>query len=240
MANAGQIADLITQGVQGPTGDQDFSLVQGRIVSWDRLTGLNTVEVNGAFLTNVSALHTGIPTWFNAGDSVQLVRKQSRYFILGKVASPGNTAGSSVQFQTVGATIPNQGDTGGAWIAGDGLGPNLDVYLGSSRAVLILWGANVQTRQTTVDIGWAISGATTLAPAAFNNTTVGRDMGNPTPGTGGTIAIERYTVSGSYVMGPGAGLNAGLNTFSMRFKVGANASGATANISARTLTLIPL
>lgn len=238
MANAAQIADLITQGVQGPTGDQDFSLVQGRIVSWDRLTGLNTVELNGGFITNVSALHSGIPSWFNPGDSVQLVRKQSRYFILGKVASPGGTAGSSVQFRTRGgsSTINN---TAGAWVdVPSSGGPlSLDVYVSSSRAVLILWGADITCNNSSGELGWAVSGATTLAPGAFNNTSVKNSANS---GAAAASTAVGTTVTGSYVLGPGAGLNAGLNTFTMKARVAVFGTGVSADFGNVTLTLIPL
>ena len=238
MTIAGQIADLITPGIVGGIGDQDFSLVQGRVVSWDRLTGLNTVEVNGGFITNVSALHSGIPTWFNAGDSVQLVRKQSRYFILGKVASPGGTAGSSVQFRTRtdSSTINN---TSGAWVdlPSTGGALSLDVYVSSSRAVLVLWGADISCNNSIGEVGWAISGATTLAPGSYNNTTV-KNSANSGAATSSTATS--VTCTGSYVMGPGVGLNAGLNTFTLKAKVGIFGTGVSASFGNQTLTLIPL
>lgn len=236
MANAAQIADLITQGVQGPTGDQDFSLVQGRIVSWNRLTGLNTVELNGGFITNVSALHSGIPTWFNPGDSVQLVRKQSRYFILGKVASPGGTAGSSVQFGTrTGLNTIN--NTSGSWVDLPTSPLSQDVYISSSRAVLILWGADIDTNNSMGELGWAVSGATTLNPGSFNNTTV-KLSANSGAATASTAVSA--TVTGSYVMGPGVGLNAGLNTFTLKARVSVFGTGVNAGFGNVTLTLIPL
>lgn len=236
MANAGQIADLITQGVQGPTGDQDFALVQGRIVSWDRLTGLNTVEVNGAFLTNVSALHSGVPTWFNAGDSVQLIRKQSRYFILGKVASPGGTAGSSVQFRTWAGQ--NTITTTGTWVDVPSSGTaSLDVYVTSSRAVLILWGCDIDCNNSRGELSWQISGATTLSPGAFNNTIL-KNQANS--GSAAQSTAIGTTVTGSYVIGPGAGLNAGLNTFTLKARVTLFGTGVNAAFGNSTLTLIPL
>lgn len=236
VATPGSIADLITPGIQGGTGDQDFSLVQGRVVSWDRLSGANTIELNGGYVTNVSVLHAGIPTWFNPGDSVQLVRKQSRYFILGKVASPGGTAGSSVQFGTrTGLNTIN--NTAGAWVDLPTSPLSVNVYVSSSRAVLILWGADIDCNNSFGELGWAVSGATTMSPGAFNNTTV-KSSANSGAATSSTATSN--TITGTYVLGPGAGLNAGLNTFTLKARVGIFGTGVSANFGNVTLTLIPL
>jgi len=41
-------------------------------------------------------------------------------------------------------------------------------------------------------------------------------------------------------MGPGVGLNAGLNTFTLKAKVGIFGTGVNASFGNQTLTLIPL
>jgi hypothetical protein len=103
MATAYEIADLLTQGLQGPTGADDSGWHVGQILTWSSTTGLNSVRINGATLTNLKALTPSIGTEYAPGQTVLIVRKQTQYFILGPVTTPG----------AVGSTPPTQVDGSG-------------------------------------------------------------------------------------------------------------------------------
>lgn len=143
MATAYEIADLLTQGMQGPTGPDDSGWHVGKILTWSSATGLNSVLVNGVPLTNLKALTPSIGTEYAPGQTVLIVRKQTQYFILGPVTTPG----------AVGSTPPTQVDgTGGlmtpaaganVWRDLDGgasLSPSFTVLLAPFQRCLFMWG----------------------------------------------------------------------------------------------------
>lgn len=141
MATAYEIADLLTQGLQGPTGADDSGWHVGKIISWSSSTGLNSVLVNGATLTNLKALTPSIGTEYAPGQTVLIVRKQTQYFILGPVTTPGS----------IGSTPPTQVDASGGNLSGtanvwkdlDGgaaLSPTMNVKLGPYQRCLFMFG----------------------------------------------------------------------------------------------------
>src|SRR6476620_380392 len=143
MATAAEIADLITAGVMGPQGSDDSGWHLGLILSWDSSTGLNSVRINNATLTNLKALTPSLGTEYHAGQTVLVVRKQTPYFILGPVQTPG----------AVGSTPPKQADgdggtfsgTTGTWRdldAGASVIPSFTVTLGQFQRCLFMWGAS--------------------------------------------------------------------------------------------------
>lgn len=237
MSTAMEIAQLLTQGSQGPTGGEDIALHTGVIKSWDKLTGLNVVTINGVDITNIKALQGGVAAQYSVGDAVIIVRKQTQYFIMGKVAVPGGAAGSSPVGNTT-ANLVSQGDTAGAWVDLTGsVGPTVSTYIGSNRAALILWGFDYAGFQSTAEMGWEISGANTRAPGFVNNTSVKTGF---TSSVAPTTTMYN-TVGGSYLMGNTVLLAPGLTTFTAKYRVAIGTPGPTqCNISSRTLTVIPL
>jgi hypothetical protein len=180
MATAYEIADLLTQGLQGPTGADDSGWHVGQIISWSSTTGLNSVRINGATLTNLKALTPSIGTEYAPGQTVLIVRKQTQYFILGPVTTPGS----------VGSTPPTQIDAGGGTISGtagtwrdlDGgasLSPSFTVKLGPLQRCLLMWGASYVRAW-----GCGVEGSITLTSPGGGNI-----LANP----GGTLG-QKYTV----------------------------------------------
>lgn len=140
MATAAEIADLITAGMQGPTGPDDSGWHVGKIITWSASTGLNSVLVGNTVLTNLRALAPSVGTEYYPGQSVLIVRKQTQYFILGQVQVPGST----------GSSPPNQVDAAGGTLTGSsaswrdldagGVSPSLNVTLSPYQRVMIMWG----------------------------------------------------------------------------------------------------
>jgi hypothetical protein len=140
MATAAEIADLITQGMQGPTGPDDSGWHVGRIVTWSSSTGLNSVLVNNTLMTNLRALAPSVGTEYYPGQSVLIVRKQTQYFILGQVQVPG----------AAGSTPPTQVDAAGGVLTGSsaswrdldagGSSPAVSVTLAPFQRVLFMFG----------------------------------------------------------------------------------------------------
>lgn len=237
MATASQIADLITTGIRGPIGPEDVALYTGTILSWDTLTGLNSVLINGTAIPNLKSVQPGIAARYSVGDSVIIARKQTQYFILGKVAAPGGAAASAPAGNTS-SPIVNQADTAGAFVDLTGSpGPSVTTYIGSNKACLILWNFKYAGFQSTVEMGFETSGATNLVPGAFTSMTI-------TAGFTTTVAATQtqfQTAAGFYLMGNTVMQAAGLTTFTSKFKVFHGAPGPTqAQISQRSLTVIPL
>src|SRR4051812_33968356 len=98
--NAAEIASLLTAGMAAPSGPGGIAVYTGQIITWDRFSGLNTVLVNGVYLSNLRATQSGIPATYSKNDTVLVVRKSTQYFIWGKVAAPNQGAGSAPAGET--------------------------------------------------------------------------------------------------------------------------------------------
>lgn len=174
MATAAEIADLITAGMQGPTGADDSGWHVGQILTWSSSTGLNSVRIGNSTLTNLKALTPSIGTEYAPGQTVLIVRKQTQYFILGPVTTPG----------AVGSTPPTQLDTAGGSISGtagvwrdlDGgaaLSPTMNLKVAPFQRVLFMWGAgNVRAWGSSVEASIVVTspgGANKLATPGLIN-----------------------------------------------------------------------
>ena len=246
MANAREIAELLTRGVRGPEGPEDAAFHTGTVVSWDNVSGANTININGTIVSNVRTLSAGIGIRFNAGETVVLIRKQSQFFILGKVGSTGGTTGSGI-LSSQGTFITTFG-TGGAWgNPPSGAGPSVNAYIGSSRSALVFFQCNIKCR--VGDTGFAsdvydplclaavsfeVTGASSIPADAWAGQTVLHQAEFYNAGAGRMVAVLT-TVSGSMSLFSGHGLNSGLNTFTMKYK-----TGQTAEFQYPSLTVVPL
>ncbi len=193
--------------------------------------------VNNTALSNLKAVQSGLPARYSVGDTVLIVRKQTQYFVFGKVAAPGGGAGSSPVGNTVGMSV-DQADTAGAWVDLTGsAGPSVSTYIGSNRAALILWGFDYSGFQSSCQMGWDITGANTIGPGSLNNQIVFASL---TSSVAPQYTMSQ-TVGAAYLMGNSVLLNQGLTTFTAKYKVSRGTPGPTqARISSRTLTVIPL
>lgn len=215
MASAAEIADLITQGMQGPTGAEDAAFHTGVIRSWDRQSGTNVVIINGVEISNLKALQGGIGIYYSPGDVVIIIRKQRQYFIMGKVAAPGGAAGSGVQFVT--SNVSNRLNSTTFTDLPSGPGPSISAYIGSARAAIVIWQCSVEANGGLGVIGFQVSGASSIPPGAFTGMTAWHS--NRVFNQSGSMTVStEATVTGAYTIGPGAGLQTGLNTFSLKYR----------------------
>lgn len=237
MASAAEIADLITQGMQGPTGAEDAAFHTGVIRSWDRQSGTNVVIINGVEISNLKALQGGIGIYYSPGDVVIIIRKQRQYFIMGKVAAPGGAAGSGVQFVT--SNVSDHVNNTSYVDLPSGPGPSVSAYIGSSKSAIVIWQCTVSANNAKGQIAFQVSGASSIAPGAFTGMSVWHT--NRTFNQSGSMSVTtEATLTGAYTIGPGAGLQTGLNTFQLKYRTDNFNAGAGADFSQPGLTVIPL
>lgn len=82
---------------------QDWGFRQGTIVAWNVFTGLSTVRVGGATLTDVPFLSQAGQVQYLPGDAVLLIRFKSSWAIVGRYVSPGGNAAIGRYFELTGA-----------------------------------------------------------------------------------------------------------------------------------------
>jgi len=247
MANAAQIADLLTAGMRGPQGAEDSAFYTGVVQTWDRTSGVNTVLVNGTVLSNVRSLQSGLPTWYVANDVVVVMRKQTQYFILGKIAAPTAGAGSGVKTAAASWQDDFASGTDGTWIDNpiSGVGPTVTAYIGTNGACLVWWQCTVkiETQTTTFGnpsiearVGWEVSGASTFSPGQFSGTALFHNVGSTNLANGQKVSIQS-TISGFY---PIFGLNPGSNTWTMKYSTVKGLSTGTISFWQPAIAIIPM
>lgn len=82
----------------------DSKIVQGTILTFSTINGANTVNVNGATLTNVPMLLTGAEVNYAPKDPVLLLLLGNTYMLMGKVASVGSPRFASASIATASAS----------------------------------------------------------------------------------------------------------------------------------------
>lgn len=227
------IAALLVQGFQTQNnGNTDIGMHSGVVQTWDELTGLNSILINGNTFNNLSVLASSAITPFQTGDVVEIMRVQSQYFILGRVRAPGAGAAERIASARVASlqTVPNGGSM--ADLAGSA-GPSVSLYVGSARRVLVIHncevfiGGVVDGGVGTSLQGVAVSGVSTMAA----ETAITNAYGSGTPGMGGSYTATTLVTATN-------GLNQGLNTFTAKYR--ATAGGAqSCQVNNRVLTVIP-
>ncbi|MEC3975081.1 hypothetical protein [Amycolatopsis sp. H20-H5] len=220
--NAADIASLLAAGTAAPTGPEDIATYTGRIVTWDELSGVNTVEVNGVILSNLRVIQSGIGVAYQPDDVVMVVRKQTQYFIWGKVGAPGAGAANQIRSGLVVAE-ESQSDTAGGYVDLPSYGPELrDVYIGSSRRCLVLVKAAVHVTNCTAIANFRVTGASTVSPNAASSAYLGAPEAT-------------MSASSQLLLTAADGLNQGLHTFTMKYRV----DSGTGGFANRVLTVIP-
>jgi hypothetical protein len=221
-----------------PSGGADLAQYQGKILSWDELTGLNSVLVNGAAISNMKVVQSGIGLQYQPGDAVLVGKRMSQWYILGKVAAPGAGAANQIASALVAAS-ESTASTSYADLAT--VGPVVTVYIGSSARCMVtvsstissLANAGTATQQWIGgNASFAVSGASTIAPSS--DFYVGGETWYAT-----ASAPVGFYLGGSRttLLTAARGLNPGLNTFTMKYLALSANPGAT--FFDRTITVIP-
>jgi hypothetical protein len=247
VADNNQIADLLSNAMRTPEGPTDSAFYVGRILQYDTLTGTNVVEVQGNVFGDVRTLSSGIGLRYNSGDSVILIKKQTQWFILGKVGSVGGAAGSGLQ--SVQENFITNFGTSGVWADHPtGAKPVVTANIGSSRTALVFYRCNVKAKagdhnidasaydpQCLVGISFAVSGASTIAPNVWAGQTVLLQVELSNMLGTGKVSGVLTTLAGFMPLTATQGLNPGLNTFTMKYN-----TAQTAEFQIGGITVVPL
>lgn len=210
----------------------DIGWHTGVIQTWDELTGLNTVDIAGTVMNNVLVLSTGAPQAYTPGDVVIVLRLGTQYFVFGKVRQPGYGAGERIASTRLTAEVATSStsyvDLGG---------PEMTVYIGSSRRALVLISVSCAA-ENLPDAGGAafanvaVSGASSIEPMSYVAAYLGLN-----PATDGGSAISGSAASNVLITADD-GLQQGQNTFRLVYANGST-SGGNARFLNRKLTVIP-
>lgn len=237
MASAHDIAALMIAGLTPPSGNGDIGFHQGVVLSWDELSGVNTLAVNNSTISNVKTLQSGVGISYFIGDVVGLLRFQSTYFILGKIGAPGGTGANQIKSAAV-AAFESTGSTSYTNLATGG--PTATATIGSSRRCLVMLSATAiglatASSSTGQYIGgtasFDVSGASTIGAGAYY-------CGGQTwyASTAAPTGIQIATSSVA-LLTSAQGLNPGSNTFTMRYR--SVSSNTVASFADRSITVIP-
>jgi hypothetical protein len=242
MASQADIAAAMIAGTAPPSGNSDTGFEIGQIVSWDELSGVNTITVRGTTMNNLKCIQSGIGVLYQPGDTVAIFRFQTNYFVWGKIAAPGASAATQIRSSSVAASVncpiqdrlPLPGSAG----------PDLNaVYIGSSCRCLVLISSVIGVNNTAGAMTFSVSGASTIA--GDNNNRSMYNSSSPGAGTGGIPGGNNIYIAGSRVilLTASDGLNQGFNNFQSLYTVVNNAGGGSAGtgafFQARSLTVIP-
>lgn len=213
--------------------DQAFGYHQGIVVSWDSLTGANVINVGGKDLVDLDVLATSDSVFLAAGDPVLILKFRSSLCIMGRIA-PAGSGSLRIQAAENAATGSTTGTSYGD--LSSGAGPTLsNVYIGSSRRCIVTITAAVYAATDNDGAAhFAVSGASTInpptGPSAFSE---GAFLGCDSGGA----AIEGC-ITKQFILTSADGLNAGFNTFTMKYL--ARASGIDDTFfSDRVITVQP-
>lgn len=233
------IAQLIAAASAAPSGGEDTALYTGRVESWDDATGVNSVYVNGTSIPNMRCLSIGAGIVLVPGDVVEVIRKQTQWFILGKVAAPGAGAALGVRQDYIGAS----GSTSNATYADlpGSFGPSVSTYISSARRALVLVGTQSSCINGWAHMGVEVSGASSIPAGSLTNQAAAIsgtfDTARPTSssiiGWGTPLSVHVYTAAD--------GLNQGNNVFTAKYKR-ETPSGFTSDLAdfvRRRLVVIP-
>lgn len=253
MATASEIADLITQGLRGPVGPEDSGWHVGKILSWSASTGLNSVYVNGATLTNLKALTPSIGTEYAPGQDVLIVRKQTQYVILGPVTTPGS-AGSTPPTQIDGpGGVLSPAAGANVWRDLDGgaaLSPSFTVKIAPFQRCMILWGCK-DVKSWGCEVNMSL---TVTSPSGVNRLATPNAVNGQVATMSNQISISNFvrvplfktfiTKAAAADGDPGSDLGPGNCAVAIKYKVlaepgAAGAGTATSSVQTPWLLAVP-
>lgn len=231
-------SDDISRDINGkpPSGDRDIGMRQGVILAWNDLTGENLVDVEGQVFEDLDVLMSGIGIRYSVNDVVSIIRRQSKYYIQGKVGAVNGAAGSSVQ-EYRGNYSDTVANTAGAWVDVPSGPATVQAYVGSSRMAIVMWRADIFAQNSFGEISWTVSGASSIAAAAWAGMSI---IGQANSGAAAQSTSIKATISGFFTMNSSLGMRNGLNTFTLKYRVGLFGTGINATFGSPQLTVIPL
>lgn len=234
---------LLAQALAAPSGNEDQSQHMGRVLTWDDISGVNTVAVNGTVIPNMKSIVGGVGASYKPGDNVMIQRKQTQYIILGKLQAPGISSGSSPTYaDAAGGLISG---TTGTWRdldAGPGISPSVTLRLGTNQGIMIAWGAgNVSMVNSGVEIGWQVSGDANILAGSFQGMSCSGNVtsGSAVPSTGIVIPMMKEQIFKAGTGGAGQRLYPGVSTFTLRYRLNLSGSGINVTVGTPWIRVTP-
>lgn len=244
-ATTSPLAALLTAaGVGGSQPLPEIGFHQGVVVEWDTVGNTNSILVVGSLIENVSILSAGA-IMIGVGDVVGLLRVRTQYFILGRISTMQNAITiSSARFDGDSFTVNSSTN----YIDPSGTpGPTLsNVYIGASRRCLVFLSASLaSTDMGYVAAHFEVSGASSILPPSGPGAhDYGLMIGSVAAGVGTDPTQVSMNASRMFLLTAADGLNAGLNTFTMKYLgVGEFNTFPTNNdcfVGKRVITVMPL
>lgn len=241
MANADEIASLIIAGMAAPAGPEDGGDHTGVVITWDAISGVNTVSLNGTVLSNLKSLQLGIGVAYDPGDVVLIRRKQSQYYVVGKVAAPNTVENSSGSAALGAVGASGNVSTAGSWTGIDGgvAPPTVTVRIGSS-AIVSFGVARLNTNNSEVEVGLVLSGSSSWAPGSFAGQ--GIWAGNNNYANGGPMAVSAPSKT-LFLRKNTGNINGyfrpGVTTFTLQYKMTLYNNGTGVGIGSPWISVIP-
>lgn len=202
---------LLLGGIAAGSGSE-IAFHTGVITSWDETTGVNTVNVGGTDMANLSVLSPSTTIGLRAGMPVGVLRVRSKYFILGKIAAPG--AGAALATRE--AYAPELVSTSNSsWVSLPG-GPTVEnVYIGESRTALVILSAGIFSENAYSMATISVTGASNIPAENMLTGIVNAVFNEANPTSPGLRSGA--TVANTIVLNESHGLNTGFNTFTMQY-----------------------
>ena len=240
--------------VAPPSGGSAVGFRQGVIVSWNPINAENTVLVGNALMTNLPILNTSEAAILGTGDVVGILTAGSTWGILGRFTIPGTPEAVSgieaVTNRIQAAEDVAQGTRNStSWgdLTGADVGPSVTVTVGPSGRVLAFWscelgqatdggGFLLSMVKSTPHVGVEVSGATTATPDAFRALNLNVEFPNVATADDATGQVWLQAA----MMHLFTGLNAGLTTFTMKYRHDGLSPAANMNFNARELAVFVL
>lgn len=232
---ADDLTSVLMAAPEGPS--QPMSYRQGVIVTFNRATLENTVQVGGSVLTNVPILGISDAASLGPGNVVGLMVVGSTWAILGRMVTPGTQeatdaitavsqkiyTGYEPGLQTV-TSVPFADLPGG---------PALDFVVGASGRVLIMIGADSQGVNDGPIMSFALSGANTLA-ASSDRAYFVRGVSTVPSTDAILVRVQAAAVIGLDSLTPG------LTTITAKYAEASGGPGNSAGVSRRRITVFAL
>jgi hypothetical protein len=217
------ISDLTSLFPQPTSADLGFR--QGKIVTFDAVTGENSVNVGGTIIENVSLLNITGATLLQPGDIVGLLRSRTQYFIMGRIAVPGHgEIGTQLSLAYTNSQIDLAAlTTQDSWLdLPSSAGPIVqNVPIGNAGRAIVFSRAEIHSTSHGY-MAFEISGATSRAPAF-------EDAASYHSHTGALAGI------GAASLALVEDLTPGLHVFTSKY----HTVGASSDFAFRSLVILP-
>ena len=202
---------LLLGGIAAGSGSE-IAFHTGVITSWDQQTGVNTVNVGGTDMANLSVLSPSTTIGLRAGMSVGVLRVRTKYFILGKISAPGAGAALSTREAYAEGLVSTSSS---AYVALSG-GPVVDnVYIGESRTALVILSAAIFSENAYSLATVEVTGASNISADNMRTGITNSIFNEASPSSPGLQS--GITASNTIVLTESHGLNSGFNTFTMKY-----------------------